>query len=228
MLFLHALPFNGSMWAGQSGLLPGSSYMPTLYPFGDSVSAWAAAVLHDVKEERLVVVGCSVGGSCALEVAALAPDRVAALVLIGTKAKHQPEPAVFSSALELLERQGMEAAWQAVWAPLFSKSASASVIHAAKQVFLQQSAEEIFRGIKAFHTRESRDDILKSLHKPITVITGAEDVAPDPAVSLAQADVAVSGRLETVSHCGHYVPLEKPDALNAILRGIIAEQAALL
>jgi hypothetical protein len=40
LLFLHALPLDGSMWAGEKQLLPGSTYTPTLYPFGDSIEAW--------------------------------------------------------------------------------------------------------------------------------------------------------------------------------------------
>src|SRR5258707_9280720 len=93
LLFLHALPLDGSMWAGQKQLLPGSTFTPTLYPFGDSIEAWAAAALKLAKGDRLVVVGCSVGGSCALELAVAAPDRVAALVLIRTKAERRPDPA---------------------------------------------------------------------------------------------------------------------------------------
>ncbi|MGR9431330.1 alpha/beta fold hydrolase [Rhizobium leguminosarum] len=64
-------------------LLPGATYAPTLYSFGDRIESWAEKALALTTAKRLVVVGCSVGGSCALEVAALAPDRVAALVLIG-------------------------------------------------------------------------------------------------------------------------------------------------
>jgi hypothetical protein len=30
LLFLHALPLDGSMWAGQQQLLPGSTCTPTL------------------------------------------------------------------------------------------------------------------------------------------------------------------------------------------------------
>ena len=45
LLFLHALPFDGSMWAGQMDLLPGASIAPTLYGLGDTVEEWAAAVL---------------------------------------------------------------------------------------------------------------------------------------------------------------------------------------
>ncbi len=110
LLLLHALPLDGSMWAGQAELLPGATYAPTLYSLGDRIETWAAEALKLTKGNRLIVVGCSVGGSCALEIAAIAPDRVAALVLIGTKANHRPDPAFHASALETLRKDGLETA----------------------------------------------------------------------------------------------------------------------
>jgi pimeloyl-ACP methyl ester carboxylesterase len=222
VLFLHALPLDGSMWAGQKELLPGSTYTPTLYSFGDSIEAWAAAALKLVKGDRLVVVGCSVGGSCALELAVAAPDRVAALVLIGTKAGHRPDPALHASALETLQEKGLEEAWKVFWAPLFSRSAKSQVIDDAKRIMLRQSPLDVARGVTTFHNRPSRDQFLSTLPHPIIVVTGADDVAPGLKVSAAQANSAQQGRLHIVPECGHYVPLERPEYLNSILREVLA------
>lgn len=222
LLFLHALPLDGSMWAGQKQLLPGSTYTPTLYPFGDSIEAWAAAALKLAKGDRLVVVGCSVGGSCALELAVAAPNRVAALVLIGTKAGHRPEPAPHASALETLQEKGLEEAWKVFWAPLFSRCANSQVIGDAKRIMLRQSPLDIARGVTAFHSRPSRDQFLSAFPRPVIVVTGADDRAPGPKVSTAQADSAQHGRLHIVPECGHYVPLERPEYLNSILQEVIA------
>lgn len=98
LLFLHARPLDGSMWAARVDLLPGAAWAATLYGLGDTIGAWALRALQLASSERLLVVGCSVGGPCALEGAALAPERIAALVLIGTKAAHRPEPALCRSA----------------------------------------------------------------------------------------------------------------------------------
>ena len=133
LLFLHALPLDGSMWVKQKELLPDSTYTPTLYPLGDSIEAWAAATLKLVKEDRLIVVGCSIRGSCALELAVAAPDRVAALVLIGTKAAHRPDPALHASLLCMLQEKGLEEAWKIVWASLFSSFADSQMIGDAKR-----------------------------------------------------------------------------------------------
>jgi pimeloyl-ACP methyl ester carboxylesterase len=224
LLFLHALPLDGSMWNGQKELLAGATHAPTLYPLGDSVEAWAAAALKLVKGDRLIVVGCSVGGSCALELAASAPDRVAALVLIGTKAGHRPDPALHACALEMLQDKGLEEAWRVFWAPLFSSSATREVISDARRIALRQSPREVARGVTAFHSRPSRDQILSAFPRPVVVVTGADDSAPGPEVSAAQAACARHGRLQIVPDCGHYVPLERPESLNSILREVIVAQ----
>ena len=227
LLFLHALPLDGSMWAGQRELLPGSTYAPTLYSLGDSVGAWAAAALKLVKGDRLIVVGCSVGGSCALEVAIAAPDRVAALVLIGAKAGHHPDPALHTRALEVLREKGLAEAWSIFWAPLFSRSTDSQVVSDAKRIALRQSPEEIARGITAFHSRPDRKQFLSAFPRSVIFVTGAEDsAAPGPKVCARQAASARHGRLHIVPECGHYVPLERPEHLNSILREVIvAEQA---
>jgi pimeloyl-ACP methyl ester carboxylesterase len=222
LLFLHALPLDGSMWAGQRQLLPGSTYTPTLYPFGDSIEAWADAALKLVKGDRLIIVGCSVGGSCALELAVAAHDRVAALVLIATKAGHRPDPALHASALKTLQEKGLEEAWKVFWAPLFSRSANSQVIGDAKRIMLRQSSLDVARGVTAFHSRPSREQFLSAFPRPVIVVTGADDIAPGPKVSTAQADSAQYGRLHIVPECGHYVPLERPEYLNSILQEVIA------
>ncbi len=108
-----------------------------------------------------------------------------------------------------------------MWAPLFSRVASARVIGDAKLITLRQSPKDVARGVTVFHTRPSRDLVLSTLHCPVVVVTGADDVAPGPDVSKAQADCAQHGQLHVVPQCGHYVPLEQPNVLNSILQDVI-------
>jgi pimeloyl-ACP methyl ester carboxylesterase len=54
---------------------------PTLYGLGHSLQEWAVAVLDHCEGEELIVVGSSVGGSCALEIARASPDQVRGIVL---------------------------------------------------------------------------------------------------------------------------------------------------
>ena len=225
LLFLHALPLDGSMWGACADLLPGSTDAPDLYGLGDTVEDWAAEVLKAAKGERLIVVGCSVGGSCAIEVAAAAPGRVAALVLIGTKAGHSPDPKLHAEALDLIEREGLAAAWERYWEPLFSQSTDRRVVEAARSTALAIQPEDIAHGVTAFHSRPSRALFVSKCPIPMTVVTGEDDVAPGLQSSAALAAAAPRGSLHVIPSCGHYVPLERPDALRAILKDVIESQA---
>jgi pimeloyl-ACP methyl ester carboxylesterase len=223
LLFLHALPLDGSMWSGQRQILPDVTHAPTLYGCGESLGEWARAAIAPLTEDRLIVVGCSVGGSCALEIAALIPERIAALVLIGTKARRRPDPTFKAEALEALRTGGIEQSWTQYWAPLFSGKTDPATIAAARMSALNLKTADVARGVAAFHSRESRDDVLSTLDCPIIVVTGADDVAPGVTTSREQAQSAKWGRLHVVADCGHYVPLEQPEHLNTILKDLIAE-----
>lgn len=225
LLLLHALPLDGSMWASQLDLLPGATYAPTLYGFGERVEDWAAGALRLPKGDRLIVVGCSVGGSCALEVAALAPERVAGLVLIGTKAARRLDPAFHATAVKTLREQGLEVAWREWWEPAFSTAASPTIIAKARHILMRQSLEDVVLGVEAFHTRQSRDEVLSTFLGPVHVVTGADDVLPGLATSSKQAEIAQNGCLHVVPGCGHYVPMERPEALNSIIRQLIDQIA---
>ena len=225
LLLLHALPLDGSMWAEQRDLLPGATSVPTLYGFGDRIEDWAKQALKTIEADRLLVVGCSVGGSCAIEVALAAPERVAALVLIGTKAQHRPDPDLHARAVAMIREQGLDVAWQTFWQPLFSPETSQDVVVRAKRAMLAQSAHGISRGVDVFHSRPSRETFLAGFSKPVVVVTGAHDVAPGYEVSAAQAMAAPQGRLHVVPACGHYVPMERPNVVNEILNGLLAELA---
>ena len=67
---LHALPLDERMWTAEFELCPGRVVAPRLYDLGDSVADWARSVLAQLDSEPFVAVGCSVGGSCAIELSA--------------------------------------------------------------------------------------------------------------------------------------------------------------
>jgi pimeloyl-ACP methyl ester carboxylesterase len=222
LVLLHAMPLDGSMWRHQAELLPGATYAPTLYGFGESLAEWAAAVLDHVQGERLIIAGNSIGGSCAIEMAALAPERIAAVAMIGAKAGHRPQPDLHREAISLLRGEGVEAGWDRYWGPLFGPG-SAEAMADAKRIALALSVDDVAAGVTAFHTRADRSEVVPTLRCPIHFISGDHDVAPDLSTIAARVNEARDGRLTIIPECGHYVPLEQPEALNAILRSLIAE-----
>jgi pimeloyl-ACP methyl ester carboxylesterase len=224
LVFLHALPFDGTMWANEMELLPGKTIAPTLYAFGESIENWAQAVLELTTEEEFVVVGNSVGGSCALEVARQAPQRVRAIVVIGAKAGVRPDPVFRDEALRTLREQGMEGAWPKYWAGLFGANAHPGVIERARLLACSVDIGDVARGVKAFHDRRDLTDFARSWQKPLVVIRGDQDRTPDDS-SVVELASSPLGELQTVEDAGHYASLEQPMKVHAIIRSVLARSA---
>jgi pimeloyl-ACP methyl ester carboxylesterase len=209
------------MWANEMQLDVESTIAPTLYRLGESLQAWAAGVLDLAGDGPLLVVGSSVGGSCALEVARLAPDRVAALVLIGAKAGVRREPALRDEAVRVLGERGMAEAWAKYWEPLFGSHAEAAIVANARRIALAQNLADVICGVRAFHDRVDRDQFVRGWRKPLVVVSGDQDRSPTPETAAAAAIGAPLGAFHVVEDCGHYVSLERPRELETILRQVV-------
>jgi pimeloyl-ACP methyl ester carboxylesterase len=150
LVLLHSLPLDGTMWAREMNLLPERTIAPTLYGFGESIQEWASTVLELASDGPLVVVGNSVGGSCALEMARQDPDRIQAIVLIGAKAGVRPEPLLRDEAVRILREEGMEEAWPKYWASLFGSNTEPAVVEGARRLAYSLRIPDVVHGVKAF------------------------------------------------------------------------------
>jgi pimeloyl-ACP methyl ester carboxylesterase len=163
----------------------------------------------------MALVGNSIGGSVALEVACLAPERVRCMVLSGSKAGHRPEPEFRDEALRVLSDDGLEAAWGRYWAPLFGPDAHDSVVAHGRAIAARRGATAVAAGVRAFHGRPDRAELLAAWAGPVWIVRGQHDLHPTRARQLA--DHLPNGRYREVERSGHYVPLEAPAAFTAIV-----------
>lgn len=215
LVLLHALPFDRRMWDTTRPLLAGA-FVPDLYNLGGSVQEWAAVVLQHCDGEELIVVGSSVGGSCALEMARAAPDQVRGVVLVGAKASVRHDPVARDAAIAELRDEGVSAAWRKYWVPLFGPSVQAGTLAAARGIALEQDVDDLITGVGAFHDRRDHAEFVSSWDGRLVLVSEMHDRTPTPAVAAASV---VETRYEQVivEDCGHYVPLEQPDLFYAIL-----------
>ena len=180
---------------------------------------WAHAILDECSDEELLIVGNSVGGSCALEVARAAPDRVRGVVLVGAKVNVRQDLRLRDEAVELLRRDGIAAAWDRYWKPLFGANAPAEVVAGARRLALEQDVGDLVTGVRAFHDRRGYSEWLATWSgRLVTVtVTGAEDRTPTPRTAAASV-TSESAQHLVVNRCGHYVPLEQPGTLSRIIQ----------
>jgi pimeloyl-ACP methyl ester carboxylesterase len=228
LVLLHALPLNGSMWSDFMDIIPGATYAPTLYGCGDQLTDWAEEALCHVQEERLIVVGSSIGGSCALEMAIQAPDRVIGIGLIGAKASCNPNPEFRRSVVDLLREQGFEAAWNRYWRPLFNETVDAEVIERAYQIAMSLPVGDVVNGVNAFHTRPDRQAFAERWSKPAVLMSGSTDTHPGSRYMSELSSKMANARFCSIEGSGHCIPLEKPAEAKKILQQFIAEIAAAL
>jgi pimeloyl-ACP methyl ester carboxylesterase len=215
LVLLHPLPLDASIWSeGVTGLVD-ECIAPNLYLLGEDIRDWARAVLDLAGDGPMTIVGNSVGGSCAIEMALLAPKKITALVLSGTKAGHDPDPGLRDEALRTLDAVGIEVAWERYWRPLFGPGTEDAVVRSARDVALAQGTAALANGVRVFHGRPDREAFLDQWQGPVWVVSGAHDIRPDRA--RASAARLRRGHFREVPRAGHYVPLEAPDEFIRII-----------
>ena len=217
LMLLHGFPLDGRMWDAQRGMLPAAASTPTLYSLGNSMEAWATNVLAGASDESLIVVGASMGGPCALEMARQAGDRVAGLVLVGSKAEHRPEPDLRDGYIAALREGGVRRVWSEMVGQFFGPAAARSVVAAAEAIAMEQDTDELIRATQVFHGRPDYTDVAANWRKPFLVIGGDQDGAVSRRKMRAAAETAPFGRLHVIRESGHFPNMERPAEFNSVL-----------
>lgn len=222
LVFLHAFPLDSRMWDDQQPAFRSQIEAPDLYAHGESLEDWAKNVLDLVDGGRLIVVGCSMGGSCALEMARLAPDRVAALVLVGAKAGHDPDPAHRDACVARLKKGGAEALWSEIKGDLIGSQAPRAVVDRIRTLMLAQRTEDLIRAVRAFHSRRDLSEFASRWNKPLLAMCGDKDRIVTESKTAVFVAGTVSGTIHVMRDCGHYMNMERPQMFNRIIGDFVA------
>lgn len=237
VVLLHAGACDHRMWdgvvpalheAGQKVVTPdlrGFGSRPTgLTPFshaGDVLS-----LLDALGEEQADLVGASLGGLVALEVAALAPDRVRSLALLaplllawewseGFKAYVREEDAA-------LARGELDAAVDVnvrYWAGDASPAVQEYVASAQRRAFeLSAGATE------PTPLDPPMSERLGDVRAETLVAVGDRDVADFLAIAEHLAARLPGPELRVIEGAGHLLALERPDAISEMLAGWVRDR----
>jgi pimeloyl-ACP methyl ester carboxylesterase len=179
---------------------------------------------------RAALVGNSAGAGVALRVAAVAPERVAALVLISARVPGaEPSPqlgAVWAAEEAGLQRGDVEAAVAAVVSAWTLPDAPADVREQVaamqRRAFATQLATTDFT--EAPDPVEDNPAILSDLQIDALCIAGGRELPDfrDGAVTLAAT--LPRGRHAEIASAGHLAPLETPRELRALLLDFLSDR----
>ncbi len=241
LLFIHGLGSSGLDWEYQQPVFALSYRVITVdlrghgrsgTPKGPySIPQMAAdvlALLDHLGIAKAHVVGLSMGGAVAFQLAVDAPQRLSSMTIVNSAPymilKTFREKSVIGLRLLILKLFGL---------PTMSKIISKKLFpDPAHQQLRDTFVERISRNDQAAYTASLKGLIgwsvkeqLASLNCPTLIISADQDYTP---VSFKQEYIALlpNATLAVVPNSHHALPLERPEAFNQVLGEFLAAQAA--
>jgi pimeloyl-ACP methyl ester carboxylesterase len=244
VLLLHAGIADSSMWKPQVEVLQAAGHRvitPDLRGFGERrLDPEPFSHLRDAEElldAPAAVVGCSLGGRVALELAVHRPDLVERLVVIApgfpgwewsdeTKAGWAAEETAYESG----DLDGAAEASVHLWVdgPTRSPGEVDPKVRAAATRMVLRSYEMQNGAWEAGADEEEVLDPplpgrLGEIRCPTLVLVGEEDVADMQGIAAHVAGSIDDARLVTIEDAAHLPSLERPDEVNALLLDFLGD-----
>jgi len=185
------------------------------------------AVMESAAVEQVSLVGYSVGGGVALEMALSRPERLRELVLVSPVLPDRPfEPAFLDNLKEVAKTvrgEGVRAAMEGPWmnSPLFSSSLQNSDIKEKLRTIVRDfpGAEYLAKERDRIERQWTIPERLSEIAMPVSVLVGELEMDGFRAYAEEAASGIPGAELRVIIGCGHLLPLEAPgEIVKAVLR----------
>lgn len=171
-----------------------------------------------------VIVGSSLGGAFALELARTAPERVAGVVAVASPGHRAVERGAELAALRAALHADRRAALQA-WVPHWFGPRAEPGMVAETMGLIRGAAEHVDEWLAVLGRYDPRE-WLPRLSVPVEFVHGALDAEIPVAVAEESAALVPGGRLTVVPDAGHMVQMERPGEFDAVLAAALRRIAA--
>ncbi len=226
VVLLPGLLCDSTVWVSQRNAMPDADCFVPDYGLLSSIPAMARRVLNEVQGSRLRVVGHSMGGRVALEMARLAPQRIERIALLDSGVTARPDDAAGQAEerqrlelVQLARTEGMREMGRR-WARGMVHPAhlDSPVFEAILQMIERKTLAAYEAQITALLARPDARSVLESLRCPTMLLCGRQDEW-SPLARHQQMHAALPGStLVVVEDAGHMTTMEQPGAVNAALR----------
>ncbi|MBS7809481.1 alpha/beta fold hydrolase [Roseococcus pinisoli] len=239
VLLLHGIGGRASIWQPTVEALgvdhhviamdmPGyDGASPALDNFA-AVADAAAALLTSRGIGQADIVGHSLGGMVALEMAVRHPELVRRLVIVASSpAFGSRDPAFREGFLAARQKPldegiGMAGVARMVVPAMLGPDADPGALPAATAA-MSTVDEGAYRTTLAMLTTFDRRADLPNIMQRSLLLGGESDTTAPPRGMQRMADAMPAARLTVIPGVGHLLPLEAPDAFHAAVRGFLAE-----
>jgi 2-hydroxymuconate-semialdehyde hydrolase/2-hydroxy-6-oxo-octa-2,4-dienoate hydrolase len=181
---------------------------------------WAFLDAHGI--DRTAIVGNSLGGRIALQMATDRPDRVSRMVLMGSpgvgmslteglRALRAYEPS--HDAMEALLRNYFAVDPMLITDELVAIRYEASIADGAYEAYRAMFFDPRHKGSELGITEEE----VRAITTPALLVHGREDKVVPLSVSVTMVGLLPNADLHVFSHCGHWTQIERTDEFSALV-----------
>jgi len=196
---------------------------PGPYSIGD-LSNDLINLLAYLEIDQIVLVGISVGGMIALDLAIRQPERIQALVLSDTAAKIGTT-AYWKERIDAIQARGMDSMAEVIlsrwFVPEFSAQRPAD--YQGYRNMLTRMPVAGYSGTCAAIRDADLRAAVGTIQVKTLVLCGAEDSATSPELVRGLADALPDGRFEVIEKAGHLPCVEQPEAMAAKIDRFLRE-----
>jgi 3-oxoadipate enol-lactonase len=235
LLFLHGLGSCSQDWPLQMPVfcsrfrviapdLHGQTDKPRKRVSIAQMTADVACLLDELGVKRTHIVGLSMGGCVAQQLALDDPARVRSLTLVNTFARFDPgapgNAIPLGIRLGVLSVLGLPAQARFVAARMFPKPEQAQLRTLAAERIASNDLATYYRllfAISAFNVTRR----LREIACPTLVIAGDRDTTVPLSAKQFLAAHIRGARFELVADSGHATPIDQPDVFNGLVMGFV-------
>ena len=228
LVLIHGFPLDHRMW---EALLPQLQeidvIMPDLRGFGESavvdgtyttadMADDVIALLDALKIEKAAIVGHSMGGYIALEIARKHKERVAGLGLVSTQALPDA-PERKAGRYATAEQVGAQGSIVVAEAMAPKLSSNPQHMSALRELILSQPAAGVMGALAAMAERADSTELLSTFEFPVAIVVGQADALIPPDRSREMKALIPQASLTEIPGAGHMpmwdAPVETAKAL---------------
>ncbi|MGD0611715.1 MAG: alpha/beta hydrolase [Anaerolineales bacterium] len=240
VLLLHGLGAGADSWTMQFPALMGRGYRPIapdLPGFGSSPydgRGWSirreaeamACLLEDLRTGPVAVVGLSMGGTIAQQIALDFPQLTRALVLVSTFSVMRPERLdgwlYFLRRFILVSALGLSAQARYVAGRIFpgpQNEELRALLIASIEKADPRAYRSAMRALGLFNSMRR----LNEIQIPTLVVTGKNDTTVPPVSQRKLVEGIWGARQVVIGNAGHAVTIDQPEAFNQALLGFLEQ-----
>ena len=237
LLFLHSLGTDLRIWDGVVARLPDHTCLRldlpghglSDVPDGDygvaQIALGVLDVLEQLRVERAVLIGISVGGQIALRAALECPRHVAAVVALDTGARIGDRD-TWEARMAAVRTGGLAAIADEVvgrWFAPATYARAAATVRGYRNLLLRTPVAG-YLGTCAALRDEDLTMHLRHLTQRVLVACGSNDTATPPALNRALADGLPHGRYVEITDAGHLPCLDQAQAVAHTIDGFLRDR----